>query len=194
MCIIYTYICVYLNHCCRTKINACMLSCFSCVQLCATLWTAAHQAPLSLGSSQQEYWSGLPCPPQNTECGSFIVSLVAQMVKNPPAMRDTWVQSLGREDPLEKGMAIHSNILAWRIPQTEDPGRLPSQFSSVQLPSHVQLFMTLWTIACQASLSVGFSQQEYWSGLPCPSPGNVPNPVSKLRLLCLLLYRRILYH
>ena len=43
-------------------------------------------------------------------------SLVAQLVKNPPAMRETWVPSLGWEDPLEKGMAIHSSILAWRIP------------------------------------------------------------------------------
>ena len=42
-------------------------------------------------------------------------SLVAQLVKNPPAMRETWVQSLGREDPLEKGKATHSSILAWRI-------------------------------------------------------------------------------
>ena len=40
-----------------------MLSCFSCVQLLATLWTVAHQAPLSMGFSRQEYWSGLPCPP-----------------------------------------------------------------------------------------------------------------------------------
>ena len=46
------------------------------------------------------------------------------MVKNPPAMRETCVRSLGWEDPLEKGMATHSNILAWRIPQTEEPGRL----------------------------------------------------------------------
>ena len=45
-------------------------------------------------------------------------SLVVQLVKNPPAMRETWVQSLGWEDPLEKGMAIHSSILAWRIPWT----------------------------------------------------------------------------
>ena len=44
------------------------------------------------------------------------VSLVAQMVKNPPAMLETWVQSLGWEDPLEKDMATHSSILAWRIP------------------------------------------------------------------------------
>ena len=45
-------------------------------------------------------------------------SLVAQLVKNPPAIRETWIRSLGWEDPLEKGMAIHSSILAWRIPWT----------------------------------------------------------------------------
>ena len=44
-------------------------------------------------------------------------SLVAQMVKNPPAMRETWVQPLGWEDPLEKGKATHLSILAWRIPR-----------------------------------------------------------------------------
>ena len=43
-------------------------------------------------------------------------SLVAQLVKNPPAMQETWVRSLGWEDPLEKGTATHSSILAWRIP------------------------------------------------------------------------------
>ena len=46
------------------------------------------------------------------------------MIKNLPAMRETWVQSLGREDPLEKGMATHASILAWRIPRTEGLGRL----------------------------------------------------------------------
>ena len=56
-------------------------------------------------------------------------SLVAQMVQNPPAMRETWVRSLGWEDPLEKGMATHSNILVWRIPWTEEPGRLQSMGS-----------------------------------------------------------------
>ena len=50
----------------------------------------------------------------------------AQTVKNPPAMRETWVGSLGWEDPLEEGMATHSSILAWRIPWTEEPGRLQS--------------------------------------------------------------------
>ena len=51
-------------------------------------------------------------------------SLVAQMVKHLPTMRETRVRSLGWEDPLEKEMATHSSILAWRIPWTEDPGRL----------------------------------------------------------------------
>ena len=49
------------------------------------------------------------------------------MVKNLPTMQETQVQSVGREDPLEKGMATHSSILAWRIPQTEEPGRLQSR-------------------------------------------------------------------
>ena len=47
---------------------------------------------------------------------------MAQTVKNPPAMRETWVQSLGWKDPLEEGMATYSSILAWRIQWTEEPG------------------------------------------------------------------------
>ena len=54
---------------------------------------------------------------------------MAQMVNNHSAMQETWVQSLGWEDPLEKGMANHSSILAWRIPCTEEPGRLQSMGS-----------------------------------------------------------------
>ena len=49
--------------------------------------------------------------------------------------------------------------------------------------SHVWLFVTLWIITCQAPLSIGFSRQEYWSGLPCPSPGNLPNPGIELMSL-----------
>ena len=55
-----------------------------------------------------------------------LASLVAQTVKNPPAMRETWIRSLGWEDPLEEGMATHSSILAWRIPGTEEPDGLQS--------------------------------------------------------------------
>ena len=53
-------------------------------------------------------------------------SLVAQRVKDLPAVQETWVQSLGREDLLEKGMATHSSLLAWRIPGTGEPGGLQS--------------------------------------------------------------------
>ena len=57
------------------------------------------------------------------------VSLVAQRLKHLPAMRETWVQSLGWEDPLEKEMATHSSVLVWRIPWTEEPGGLQSMGS-----------------------------------------------------------------
>ena len=76
-------------------------------------------------------------------------SLVAQLVKKPPARWETWVQSLGWEDPLETGKAIHSSILAWRI---------------------------TWTVACQAPMTMKFSRQDDWNGLPFPSPGDLPNP------------------
>ena len=55
-----------------------------------------------------------------------MASLVTRLVKNPPAMWETWDQSLGWEDPLEKKMATHSSMLAWKIPWTEEPGRLQS--------------------------------------------------------------------
>ena len=63
--------------------------------------------------------TGLPLKDTNLDA-------VTQMVKSPPAMQDTQVQSLGQEDPLEEGMTTHSSILAWRIPWTEEPGRLQS--------------------------------------------------------------------
>ena len=56
-------------------------------------------------------------------------TLGAQMVKNPPAMQETWVRSLGQEDPLKREMTTHSSILAWEIPWTEELGRLQSMGS-----------------------------------------------------------------
>ena len=111
------------------------------VWLLASLWTVDYQAPPSMGFSRQEYWSGVPLPSsilstcsakmKNLIWGKLIksvllglLSLVAQMVKNLPAMWETRVQSWGGEDPLEIGMATHSSILAWRIPWTEEPGGL----------------------------------------------------------------------
>ena len=62
----------------------------------------------------------------HTHTHSHRAFLVAQTVKNLPAMQEPQVQSLGQKYPLEKGMASHSSILAWRIPWTEEPGRLQS--------------------------------------------------------------------
>ena len=56
-------------------------------------------------------------------------SLVAQTIKNSPAIQETWIRSLGLEDPPEEIKAVHSSILAWRIPWTEEPGRLQSMGS-----------------------------------------------------------------
>ena len=67
--------------------------------------------------------------PFTEERGSALTSLVTQVVKNLPVMWETWVRSLDQEDPLEKEMATHSSILAWRIPGTEEPGGLPSMGS-----------------------------------------------------------------
>ena len=69
-------------------------------------------------------------------------------VKHLPAMQETRVRSLGQEDLLEKEMAIHSSTIAWKTP---------------------------WTVAYQVPPSMGFSRQEYWSGLPFPSPGDLPD-------------------
>ena len=101
------------------------------VWLLATPWTTAYQAPLPMGFSRQQYWSGVPLSsPYMYTPGAN--SLVAQSVKKQnktkhlPAVQETWVQSLGQEDPLEKEMPTHSSIHAWKIPWTEEPGRLQS--------------------------------------------------------------------
>ena len=117
--------------------------------LCPTLcdpWTVAHQDPPSMGFSRQEYWSGLPFPSPGD-------------LPNP------------RIEP--RSPTLQADALT-SVP----PGKPHSefQFSSVQLLSCVRLFVTPWTVACQPPLSLGFSRQEYWNGLPFPSPGDLPNP------------------
>ena len=78
--------------------------------------------------------TGIKTIPKKKKCnkkqnGCLGTSLVAQTIKCLSTMRETWVQSLGREDPLEKEMAIHSSTIAWKIPWTEEPGRLQSMGS-----------------------------------------------------------------
>ena len=89
-------------------------------------------------------------------------------------MQETWVWSLGQEDPLEKEMATHSSILTWRIPWTEEPGGLPTGSERVR---HDWSDLAAAAAATfQAPLPMEFPRQEYWSGLPFPSPGDLPDP------------------
>ena len=84
-------------------------------------------------------------------------SLVAQLVKNLPAVWETWVRSLGWEDPLEKGRATHSSILAWRIPGIEEPGGLQSTGSQRVGPqiTILHLLDDGYKIVLDMNLSVG---------------------------------------
>ena len=79
--------------------------------------------------SIQEVGMTVCCEGPGSYCGRRWASLVAQTVKNLPAMQETWVRSQGWDDPLEKRMATHSSILAWRIIWTEEPGGLQSMGS-----------------------------------------------------------------
>ena len=71
--------------------------------------------------------------------GNYEDSMVAQLVVNPPAVWETWVPSLRQEDPLEKGTPPHSNIPAWRIPWTEEPGGLQSMRSQTDTTEQLSL-------------------------------------------------------
>ena len=85
--------------------------------------------PLFFGGGQ-EYWSRLYFPsPGDLPNPGIEPGSPAQMVKHLSTMWETWVRSLGQEDSLEKEMAIHSSTIAWRIPWTEEPGRLQSMGS-----------------------------------------------------------------
>ena len=90
---------------------------------------------------------------------SFDSSLVAKRLKCLPLMQETWVQSLGREDPLEKEMATHSSILAWRIPRTEEPGGLQSMgLQRVGQTERINFlnFLTLMPLIIRATCSLTF--------------------------------------
>ena len=103
----------------------------------------------SIGFSRQEYWSRLSLP-------------------SPGDLPDPRIKPTSFETP----------SLAGRFFNTTPPGRPPNikWFSSVQSLSCVLLFATPWIVACQAPLSMGFPRQEYWSGLPLPPPGDLPDP------------------
>ena len=127
----------------------------------ATSWTLAHQAPLSMEFSRQECCSGC----------HFLVQRIFPIQGSNLCLLHWQADSFSTEPP--------------RKPQRMECACVLSCFSCVQL------FVTQWTIAHQAPLSLGFSRQEYWSGLPCPPPGDLPNQGSNPHLPhC----RWILYH
>ena len=121
-----------------------MLSRFSRVQLFATLWTVAPQAPLSMGFFRLEYWCGLPCPPPGDRPNPGI----KPMSLMPPALTG----------------GFFTTSATWEAIKVQLLLLLLSRFSRVRLCA------TPWTAAHQASPSLGFSRQEHWSGLPFPSP------------------------
>ena len=117
------------------------------MRLFAYPWTSAYQAPLSMEFSRQEYWSGMPFP-------------------SPGDLPDPRIEP--------RSPALQSDSLL-----TEPPGK-PIQDSEsereVKSLSRVRFFAILWTVAYQAPPSMGFSRQEFWSGLLFPSPGDLPDP------------------
>ena len=91
--------------------------------VCGIIFIFVH---LHAASKQSGLSQNKTCCLLSVHWGCYFSVPVAQTVKNLPAVQDTQVQSLGQEDPLEKGMATHSSILGWRIPWTEEPGGLQS--------------------------------------------------------------------
>ena len=134
-----------------------LLSCFSRVRLCVTPQTAAHQALLSLGFSRQEHWSGLPFPsPPNLAAAKSLQScptLCDPIDGSPPGSA---VPGILQARTLEWVAISFSNAWKWKV--------------KVKSLSRVRLLVTPWTAAHQAPPSMGFSRQEYWSGVPLPSP------------------------
>ena len=87
------------------------------------------------------------------------------MVKHLPAMRETWVRSLGREDPLEKEMATHSSTLAWKIPWTEEPGRLqPMGSQRVRHDCATSLLLSCNKYFLKSPAEQGVGPAARWSG------------------------------
>ena len=206
---------------------------FSRVQLFVTPWTVAHQAPLSMGFSRQEYWNGLPCPPLRDFLDTGIepashVSCITDYLPlshrgSPRGKGKEWgksdkfqylnqwsrpeldlvhsrdlgmagwmsdyhmtsftslmfcdgIQLLDKWSPFLNDEMITQNVLS-----------LPLSLSRIKKPTSMDLhglsakslqscltLATLWTVAYQAPLSMGFSRQEYWNGLLFPPPGIFP--------------------
>ena len=162
--------------------RACMLSRFSHVWLFATLWTVAHQAPLSVGVSMKEQnqpntqefqvnsWQGTEPTSPTSESVNTLTS--ANIWKRWPTSGDISTVSIWSSS------GSHAQVFIFPfLPETCWWKRLYVEYAWVlSCFSRVWCFVTLWTVACQAPLSMRFSKEEYCSGFPCPPPGDLPDP------------------
>ena len=138
-----------------------LLSRFSCVQLCATLRTAALQAPLSIAFSRQEYWSRLPFPSPVSEPAA---TAAAKSLQSCPTLYDP-IDGSPTGSPVPG--ILQARTMEWVAISFSNAWKWKVKGKSL---SRVQLLATPWTAAYQAPLSMGFSRQEYCSGMPLPSP------------------------
>ena len=145
---------------------ACMLSRFSCVRLCATQWTAAHQAPLFTGFSRQEHWSGLPFP---SPLIGYTTTAAKSLQSCPTLCDPTDGSPPGSPVP---GI-LQARTLEWVAISFSNAGKWKMKVKSL---SRVRLLATPWTAAYQAPPSMGFSRQEYCSGVPLDSQIYVSSP------------------
>ena len=138
-----------------------------------TLWTVALQASLSMGFSKQKYWSVLPCSPPGD-------------LPNPGIDPGIYLASLTSSPTLASSPRLAASAI-WEAPPFLPSHHLntkkllkpsPAWWKKVKVwsLSLVRLFATPWTVDYQAPPSMGFSRQEYWSRLPFPSPGDLPDP------------------
>ena len=136
----------------------------------ATPCSVGYQAPLSIGFPRQEYWNWLPFPSPEELANPEIEPVTPTLA--------------GRFFTIWATRKAHSLCQAHIF---SDPSRSVSLFLDLKMKvkslSHVWLFATPWTVAYQAPQSTGFSRQEYWSGLPFPSPGDLPHQGSNPGLL-----------
>ena len=149
--------CHFLLQCMNVKVKL-----LSRVQLLASPWTAAYQDPPSMGCARQEYWSGLPLSsPQVPSAAAAAKSLQScpTLCDSPPGSP---VPGILQARTLEWVAISFSSAWKWKV--------------KVKSLSRVPLLGTPWTAAHQAPPSMGFSRQEYWSGVPLPSP-QVPSTI-----------------
>ena len=159
---------------------------------------AAHQAPPSLGFSGQEHWSGLPFPSpmHENEKWKWSRSVVSDSSR-PHGLQPTRMFRPWDFPGKSTGVGCHCLLQTKHCQTTALIRDIYSTTCEgvVSHFNHVQFFVTLWNVAHQAPLSMGFSRQEYWSGLPFPTPGDLPNPgIQPASLLISCIGRWVLYH